>query len=240
MPDARFVAIIPARGGSTRVPRKNLAPLNGRPLLAYTLDACRDAGLAGHTFVSSDDTEIATVAEACPGVRVIRRPPELATATASTESALLHTLDVLRDEGIDADWAIVLQPTSPLRTGASIRAFRDAVVARVDDQDCLMSITENRGDFWSMRDDGILERLMPNAARRQQDRRPLWEENSAIYVTRVATLRETASVLGHRVRGMPLDPIEALDINTDVDLRIAEALLAAKATHGKTILRANA
>jgi CMP-N,N'-diacetyllegionaminic acid synthase len=226
----RFVAVVPARGGSTRVPRKNLALLGGRPLLAYTLDACRDAGLAGRTFLSTEDDEIAAAVKTLSDARVIHRPMELATATASTESALLHSLDVLEREDIKPEWLIVLAPTSPFRAASSIQSFCDAVVAAPDGQDCLMSVTENRGDFWRGRESGLLERLMPNAPRRQQDRTPLWEENSAIYVTRVSALRATGSVLGSRVRGMPLSAIEGFDINTEFDLRLAEALLSAGRT----------
>ncbi|MEO7083885.1 MAG: NTP transferase domain-containing protein, partial [Gemmatimonadaceae bacterium] len=135
MPELQFAAIVPARGGSTRVPRKNLALLGGRRLLDYTLDACCDAGLSGLIFVSTDDDEIATMAAGRPGIRVIHRPAELATATASTESVLLHALDILDREDVSPDWILTLPPTSPFRTAATIRAFIDAVTAAPHDQD---------------------------------------------------------------------------------------------------------
>lgn len=227
MPELRFAVIVPARGGSKRVPRKNIAPLAGRPLLSYTLEAAVRAGLGGPVLVSTEDDEIATVARSHAGVRVVPRPEALALDAASTEAVLLHVLDVLRSEGADPEWIVTLPPTSPFRTVATIRRLAEEASSDPAAQDCLMSVTENRGDFWRRRPDGSLGRLFPDAPRRQQDREPLYEENSAIYVTRAAVLRATGSILGSRVRGIPIDPIEAFDINTPLDLRMAEALLAA-------------
>src|SRR4051812_18210231 len=117
MSELLFAAVIPARGGSSRIPRKNLAPLGGRPLIEYTIDACIHAGFAGATFVTTDDAEIAEIAGRVDGVRVIHRPLEFATDESTTESALIHVLDTLTDEGVTVDWIVTVPPTSPLRTG---------------------------------------------------------------------------------------------------------------------------
>jgi CMP-N,N'-diacetyllegionaminic acid synthase len=218
--------VVPARGGSTRVPGKNLRLLAGRPLLAYTLQLVIDAGLRNRTVVSSDDN--ATLALAASfGIRGIERPPELATADASTESALLHALDALGAEGRGAEWVMTLPPTSPFRRAATVRELVALARADPDAHDCLMTVTEDRRDLWRMAADGRLARLFPDAPRRQQDRTPLYEENSAVYLTRVSALRATRSVLGRSVRGVVIDPIEAWDINTETDLVVAEALVPA-------------
>ena len=149
----------------------------------------------------------------------------MAADTASTESVLLHALDVMQGEGRSFVWVMTLPPSSPLRCPQTIVEFAESVRGDPEAQDCLMSIHEDRGDFWTRDPDGSLQRLFPCAPRRQQDREPLWEENSAIYVSSVAALRSTGSILGNRVRGIPIDPIEALDIHTDRDLVTAEALL---------------
>lgn len=218
-----LVVVVPARGGSTRVPGKNIRELAGRPLLAHTLAAVREAGLGVPVVVSTDDDAIAVVAEA-DGARVVRRPAELSTDTASTEAALLHVLDILAGEGGAADWVMTLPPTSPFRDGGVIRAALDAVRRDPDDQDCLMTVTEDRGDYWRMDDGGVLTRLVPGAPRRQQERAPLYLENSAIYLSRVAALRETGSVLGRRVRGLAIDPQRGFDINDESDFDLAEAM----------------
>ena len=215
--------VVPARGGSTRVQGKNLRPLARRPLLAYTLQLVIDLGARDRTVVSSDDADALSLARSV-GIRAIERPPELATADASTESALLHVLDLLASEGRDAEWVMTLPPTSPFRRAATVRDLVVLARADPDAQDCLMTVTEDRRDLWRMADDGRLTRLFPDAPRRQQDRTPLYEENSAVYLTRVSALRATGSVLGRSVRGVVIDPIEAWDINTELDLAIAEAL----------------
>lgn len=224
LPDDLWV-VVPARAGSTRVRGKNLRPLAGRPLLAHTLELVVAAGLAGRTVVSSDDPGALALAEGF-GVRGLERPAELARATASTESALLHVLDVLESEGERAAWVATLPPTSPFRRLATLQACLALVAAGPDAQDCLMTVTEDRRDFWTMADDGAVRRLFPDAPRRQQDRTPLYEENSALYVTKVAALRATGSVLGRAVRGYPIEALEAWDVNTELDLRVAEVLAA--------------
>lgn len=224
----KFLVVVPARGGSKRVPGKNIRPLGGRPLLAHTLACAVSADLGCPIIVSTEDPAIADVARSC-GVAVIDRPAALATDTASTEDVLLHVLDAMSPAR--PEWVITLPPTAPFRRASTLRRFTDAIAGAPELQDCLMSVTEDRGDFWTLSADGSLGRLFPNAPRRQQDRAPLYLENSAIYVTRVAALEATRSVLGNRVRGIAIDRLEGFDINDELDFAIAEALLAAGVTH---------
>lgn len=219
-----MIIVVPARGGSKRLPHKNIQPLSGKPLLSYTLKVIAAAELGCPVFVSTDDKHIADIARAHSDVRVVMRPHELASDTASTESVLLHVLDTLAETGCTPQWVMTLPPTSPFRRPQTIRHFADAVRIDSGSQDCLMSITENRGDFWRPQPDGTLARLFPDAPRRQQERMPLFEENSAIYVTRVAALRETGFILGRRVRGIAIPAIEGFDINTADDMKIAECI----------------
>jgi CMP-N,N'-diacetyllegionaminic acid synthase len=219
-----LIIVVPARGGSKRLPCKNIHLLKGKPLLAYTLEAIAATGLSIPTYVSTDDERIVAVARAYPSVEVIMRPAEIAGDTASTESALLHVLDVLARRGQNIEWLMTLPPTSPFRTPETIRNFAATTADCTDDIDCLMSVTENRGDFWLLAPDGRMDRLFPNAPRRQQERTPLFEENSAVYVTRTSALRQTASILGLAVRGIPIPTIEGFDINRPEDILLAECL----------------
>jgi CMP-N,N'-diacetyllegionaminic acid synthase len=218
----KFVIIIPARGGSTRVKNKNIRPLNGRPLLSHTLDCLKEADLLAHTYVSTNDDQIAQVA-LNESVQVINRPEEFSSATASTESALMHALVELEKKSITADWIMTLPPTSPFRSVNSINNVVKMAQTCEPEVDCIMSVTENRGDFWHLKD-GNFQRLFPNAPRRQQDRDPLFEENSAIYMTRVKTLKHTGSILGTKVLPYYMNTIEAIDINDPLDLDIAETI----------------
>jgi len=216
--------IVPARGGSKRVPRKNIRPLAGRPLLAWTIAQVAQAGMLDRLWISTEDAAIAGVARAA-GAQVVERPPELAADNSSTEAVLLHALEVI---GAGAsDWVMTLPPTSPFRKPETIRHFVGLAAAHSGDVDCFMSVTENRGDFWRRTADGEFSRLFPDAPRRQQEREPLFEENSMIYVTRVAALRRTGFILGSKVEGVPVSAAEALDINTAEDFRLAELQLQA-------------
>lgn len=219
-----MIIVIPARGGSKRLPLKNIYPLKGKPLLSYTLELITATGLNIPTFVSTDDERIAKIARSHPGIDVVIRPTEIASDTASTEKVLLHVLDVLADCGHFPKWLMTLPPTSPFRTVATIRQFVDAALSCENDIDCFMSVTENRGDFWYMQADGRMQRLFQDAPRRQQDRKPLFEENSAVYVSRTQALRDTNFILGRAVHGIAIPAIEGFDINNLEDMCLAECL----------------
>lgn len=221
----KCLIVIPARGGSKRIHHKNIALLLGKPLIQYTIDCVIDAGLFDFLTVSTEDSTIAKIAK-INGVRVFDRPKELAKDDTSTELALINTLDQYEDDGNNLpEWVMTLPPTSPLRSASSLTTFIEKIDSVSKEIDCLMSVTENRGDFWNFESDGNFQRLFPNAPRRQQDRMPLFEENSSIYLTRVAALKETGSILGRKVIGIPISNYEALDINTPDDLQLAEVLI---------------
>jgi CMP-N,N'-diacetyllegionaminic acid synthase len=219
-----LIVVIPARGGSKRLPRKNIKPLGGKPLLAYTIEAALGAGIGVPVIVSTEDDEIAAVARDF-GAEVVIRPAELAADDSSTEATLLHVLDARRRDGSDAAWVMTLPPTAPFRSAATVRRFHDAARDGAENIDCYMSVTEDRGDFWQLAADGTGRRLFPDAPRRQQSRAPLYEENSAVYVTRVRALRQSGSILGDTVMPLAIDPLEALDINTAHDFWLAESLI---------------
>lgn len=219
-----LLIVIPARGGSKGIPKKNIRPLNGKPLLAYTLEAAIKADVSPHIYVSTDCPEISAIT-ANFGGRVIRRPEAIAHDTASTEAALLHALDTVEASGDRFSAILTLPPTSPLRTSATISAFVERFYEVSDRYDALLSLSEHRGDFWVQEGEGQYRRLFPNAPRRRQERQPLYLENSAMYATRVDALRATSFILGRSSTGFLISDREALDINEPLDLLIAEQLL---------------
>lgn len=221
-----MIVVVPARGGSKRIPLKNIADLAGKPLLAYTVKAAIDAAVATNIYVSTEDERIAKVARE-HGAKVIVRPAAFASDSASTESVLLHVLDELQASDEADEWVMTLPPTSPLRSAQTIRRFASLAESALPTVDCVMSVTENRSDFWRLKPDGSFGRLFPDQPRRQQDRAPLFEENSAIYLTRVSALRRSGSILGRQAQCVPISREEGLDINTVEDLRLAAALLQA-------------
>ena len=213
-----ILCVIPARGGSKRVPRKNLQMVGGKPLLAWTIEAALGVGL--DPIVSSEDEEILATAKYC-GATPLLRPMELSADDASTEGVLIHALNLYH-----ADWVMCLPPTSPLRDSYTINKVLGT--PRSSEPDCVMTVTEYRGDLWQQHGK-LLNRLQQGAPRRQQDRLPLWEENSAVYLTNAQSLWMTRSVLGYgNVVGVPISREEGWDINDELDLRVADMLLKAR------------
>jgi CMP-N,N'-diacetyllegionaminic acid synthase len=214
-----ILAVIPARGGSMGVPRKNIKPLNGKPLILYTLETAAQVREIDLVVVSTDDAEIAAVARGA-GVRVIVRPPELATASASTELALLHALSALASER-SFDYVLTLEPTSPFRRAETVsRCIREIVDKRGVS---LLSVRETRASLGRLVD-GRFHRLDPSAPRRRQDRTPLYSEASTVYVTAASHLRDHRSVVAADWLAVEVDERESFDINTPLDFAVAEAI----------------
>ena len=224
----KIAAIIPARGGSKGIPHKNIAPLAGRPLLAYTLELAltqREA-LCG-IFVSTDSEHIAAVAKGFAGIQIIPRPEALAGDTANTETALLHALDWMKAQrNLEPEALLTLQVTSPLRSPETLAGFLQQFQELHDKGECnaMLSLHESREDLWERRNEGY-RRLFPEWPRRRQSRPALFVENGAYYAVTAAALKASSSILGTNCAGFALPPEEGVDINTPLDLAFAEALL---------------
>jgi len=217
--------IIPARGGSKTIPQKNIYPLLGKPLLAYTIAAAKASGVAKNIFVTTDSEEIAKVAIDY-GVEVIRRPQKLSTDSASTESALIHALGVIKKEKKwEPDLILTLPPTAPLRSAKTIKKFVAHYLFISNKHDAMVSFTETKGDYWLKDNGGKFKRLFPDAPRRRQERDSLYLENSAIYITKKDALLATKSILGKNCAGFVIDAFEAVDINQSVDLKWVEFII---------------
>ena len=118
----RVVAIIPARGGSKRLPRKNVLPLAGKPLIVWSIEAALASVYIDKTIVSTDDAEIAEISRIAGASVPFMRPPELASDTATSADVVMHALDYLDSQNDHYYYSVLLQPTSPLRTNTDIDA----------------------------------------------------------------------------------------------------------------------
>lgn len=223
----KIIIIIPARGGSKRIPRKNMVMLKNKPLVSYTLDALKFLGLEKSTFVSTDDQNIKSLSSK-EGFNVIDRPKLLCGDKISTESVIMHVLETyLNLKKPMPDWVMTIPPTSPLRKLETIKLFIKLSETLDNDIDCAMTISESRGDYWlkKKKNDHIITRLFKDAPRNQLEREPLYEETSSIYLTRTKTLLDKKSILGHKVFGVNTKFPENLDINNFDDLLLAETIL---------------
>lgn len=222
-----ILAVIPARGGSKSIPKKNIVPLKGKPLLAWSVEVARAVPEIGRIVVSSDDEEILSVAGAW-GATPLRRPPELASDTAPTAPVLVHAIQALAREGYEPSWVVTLEPTQPFRTTETVRrAIRMAVE---DNVDTLVTGVVDHGYFW-VQDDGGFSPLDPSAPRRRQERRPYYRESGTVYVTRASFLLETGTMVGGRLAFLPVSDMEGMDINTPYDLQIARAIADLQISH---------
>ncbi len=222
----RKLVVIPARGGSKGIPLKNIYPINGKPLIEYTLDILSELNIEGDVVVSTDSAAISEIVKKYPSVMVIRRPDEISQDLSRTEDALLHALDYMWENYTrDYDYVVTMQATSPLRKIQTVQAFLNEFEKNINKYDAQLTLTETRADYWLRDITGGYERLFPNAPRRRQDRDPLYIENSMLYATTVSSLKATYSVLGTNVNGFVISEEEAVDINNREDIFLTEMYL---------------
>lgn len=222
----KFLVVIPARGGSKGIPMKNIYPVNGKPLLTYSLEMMMQVEFDGDIVVSTDSEQIKEVALSIPRIEVVDRPEDISGDKASTESALLHALEVMEArKGYAYDAVVTLQATSPLRKACTVKACFEKYEEDREKYDALLTLTESRTDYWIKEGEEHYRRLYPDAPRRRQDREPIYIENSAVYITDKKSLIETNSVLGHHVNGYVIPEREGVDINEPIDILLAEELL---------------
>lgn len=222
-----ILAIIPARGGSKGIPRKNLQPLAGKPLLAYTIEQARRTPAITRVVVSTDDAEIAAVAEQY-GAEVIWRPAEISGDDAASESALVHALDHLRDtEGCEPDLVVFLQATSPLRQPDDIQKAIETL--QQQGADSLFSAAPSHAFLWRLVD-GQAEPVNYDYRQRprRQERAPEYIENGSIYIFKPWVLREQSNRLGGKIALYVMGPLDSLQVDEPGDLALIEQVMASR------------
>jgi len=214
-------AIILARGGSKGVPGKNIRPLAGKPLLGWTVEHATQSSRIDRVVVSTDDDAIAAVATTF-GAEVMRRPAEFSGDTASSESALLHALDTLRDrESYEPDLVVFMQCTSPLR---GRRDLDDAIERYIAEKaDSLLSVVPTQKFFWHETENGPASLNYEYTERVWHHELPIYyHETGSFYIMRPALLRETGLRLGGEIVMFPMAVESAVDIDTEEDFLMAE------------------
>ncbi len=231
------VAIIPARGGSKQVPRKNLQRVGGVPLVERAVRAAAAAAGIDLVVVSTDDDEIAAVATAARA-RVIRRPAELSGDTATSESAILHALDELEAGGDRVEIVAFLQATSPFIPSDALAAAVEEI--RADRADSVFAAHETYGFLWREDNRGEAVAINHEAAHRprRQDREPHHLETGAFYVFRAAGFRESRHRFFGRIRIAAVPEWTAIEIDDADQLRVARTLAALHEVPGRIPVRA--
>ena len=221
-----ILCIIPARGGSKGIPRKNIIPVAGKPMIAWSIQSALAATTINRLIVSTDDDEIATVSESY-GAEIIRRPPELANDTASSESALQHALDELAArEQYEPDLVVFLQATSPYRLVTDIDGAVNLLLQ--NNYDSLFSASaEHFTGRWRLDEAGRARPLNFDPANRprRQERGLEYLENGSIYVFRPRILKETGARMGGRIGIYPMPLERSFQIDAPEDIELLDKLL---------------
>lgn len=216
IPKEKVLALIPARGGSKGLPRKNVLVAGGRPLIGWTIAAAQASHVVDTTVLSSDDEEIMAAARSCGCAVPFRRPDELASDTASTMDVVLHALDQLPSY----EYLVLLQPTSPLRTAADIDAAFELMV-RSGAPSCVSVSGVEQSPYWMYRvgaDDRLSAVLpVPEGVTRRQDLPAIYTLNGAIYIARIDWLRRVRSFVGAETVAYRMPAERSIDIDTRED-----------------------
>ena len=229
------VALVPARAGSERVPGKNLLELAGHPLIAYAIAGAYEAGVFGAVVVSTDSEEIAAAARRYGAEVPELRPAELATATSTDYEWIQHMRAVLERDGRSFELFSILRPTSPFRTGATIRRAWDALLAHGDGADSIRAVElcrQHPGKMWVI--EGELMRPLleqpsdgqPLHSRQYKSLPPVYAQNSSLELAWTRVLDDPGDISGRRVVPFLTEGAEGLSIDYVDDVVTAERLLA--------------
>lgn len=222
--DSHVIAVIPARGGSKGVPRKNIKLLRGVPVIAYSIESARNSPSIERVIVSTDDAKIGEISRSY-GAEVIWRPDEISGDTASSEAALLHALDYLRDtEAYNPDLVVFLQATSPLRQYEDIQNAIDKLVK--EKADSLFSACSTHGFIWRKQGSELSSLTYDYFKRpRRQDIGEDLIENGSIYIFKPWVLREFNNRLGGVIGVYKMSPLDSFQIDAEEDFILIEKLI---------------
>ena len=226
----RVIVVVPARGGSKSIPGKNIKPLLGKPLLAWSIDVARQVKEIDRIIVSTDDPGIAAVGEAS-GAEIYLRPAHLATDEALVIDALKDLLGRLELEGEKPEWVVLLEPTCPLRTDEDVRKCLELISQGGCDSVATFKEADlNPHRAWRLTD-GVPEVFIPGAVPwlPRQKLPKAYQLNGAVYIFRASLLAEEAkSLLVGRLGAVLMPRERSQDIDDHLDFMIVEALLREK------------
>lgn len=218
-----LLAIIPARGGSKGIPRKNVKKLSGKPLIAWTIEAAKKSKSIDRIIVSTDDNEIAEISKKYGAEVPFLRPRELAEDSTPSIDVMLHALDSIGDYPL----VMMLQPTSPLRNNEDIDNFcsffnSSKAISAVS----VCEATKNPYWMYSLDEEKRMQPVMngPLIPRRQE--LPLtFVLNGAIYMSNISSLRTEKNFIHGKTKGFVMSEIKSIDIDSPLDWNIAEVLI---------------
>lgn len=236
--DGGVLGVILARAGSRGLPGKAMRPLLGKPVIAYSFAHALKSRRLDRVIVTSDDGPILTLAAEC-GLATILRPPELCTDTAATDPVLRHAVETLRaQDGYRPRIVVMLYGNVPIRRNAMIDRAVDMLEQSDFDSVQTVAPVGKMHPYWMFwrDDDGLINKYVPNTVYRRQELPPLFSPTGAVYAVRTEVLMaaerqaDPHAFLGQRRGALEVAADDSVDIDTAVDLLVAEALLKMEAT----------
>jgi CMP-N,N'-diacetyllegionaminic acid synthase len=227
----KILAVIPARGGSKGVPRKNVRSVSGKPLIAYTIETALEARSFFHrVVVSTDDDEIADVSRRYGAEVPFIRPPQLADDKVPMVPVLQHAVRFVEEQDkIQVDWICLLQATEPFRRVEDIKAAVE--LAQAGGCDSVISVVQVFSVHPILMKRIESDRLLPycveekEGTRRQDYNPPAYMRNGAIYLTRRDTLMNQSSIWGNVIRPYVMPPERSVGVDSELDLMLVDLLL---------------
>ena len=225
----KVLGVIPARGGSKGVPKKNIKDLKGKPLISYSIEEARRSKLMDRCIVSTDSEEIAKVSKEAGGDVPFIRPNEFATDMALSVDVIKHALNFLKEQGEEYDIVVLLQPTTPFRTAEDIdkaiekiiKTDCDSVVSMVDvgaNHPARMYTLEEADQLESVMEEGI-------TMRPRQELPPIYIRSGDVYASKVNSVFSKNSMMGKDCRAIVIPEKRAVNIDTLLDFKMAEIII---------------
>lgn len=222
------IGVIPARGSSRRVPKKNIKEIGGRPLIAWTIEQAKRSKELDYFFVSTDDPEIAEISKKYGAPVPFRRPPEI-SSDCDSSFVLSHALSWYEDTHKKVDYVVCLQPTSPFRSASDIDNC--IKVARETDADTVVSVTQaKQHPYWCLEMDSVSQRLKPFMDIKLEGDNLVWQNlpfllypNGAVYVTKSECIRAN-KIYGPNLYGYIMPQQRSIDLEEEYDFIVASAL----------------
>jgi len=226
---AKFVAIIPARGGSKRFPKKNIHELHGQPLISYPIKAAKNAELVDRVIVSTDDGEIAEIAKQFGAEVPFLRPDHLATDQSPTINTVRHAITELKKKNYDFDYIVLIQPTSPLIEVIDINNAIDLVIKNNADSVVAVAPVNNLNhphNIRKIKKNGIIKfwrsRLHYQFIHKPKEK-PKFYHAGGLWISKVDVVMKENRLEGKRNYPLVISKLAALDIDYEEDLKLIES-----------------
>ena len=217
------IAIIPARGGSKRIPRKNIRPFLGKPVIAYSIAAALQSGLFDEVMVSTDDEEIAEVARQYGAKVPFMRSATTADDYATTADVMLEVLECYKKQGIEFDTLCCVYSTAPFVTADSLKSAYHLLAEKKFDAVFTAVAYSDPVQRGLKIDDGKIRMVWPEYRKsRSQDLETIYHDAGQFYVSRVGSFYRHAGFLGPSTGGIILSELEVQDLDTETDWQLAE------------------